>query len=319
MATDANLIASWFLEMQNRLVIRPARESELTAALEIVFRHHAPAERQTRTRNAFRLIQQGDLNPAGVLVALDGPRLCGAMVCLGVPGASAMVWPPQAISAVNLVDIEDQLLEYGMQWLRQLGTRLVQALLLPTESDLAKPLLRSGFTHVTNLEYLRHTLRLLDERPPSKESRYVFIAYSTCDRDIFNQTLLATYCDTLDCPEVNGVRDIQEIIEGHRSQGIHDPERWWLAFDNGQPAGVLLLTDVPEWSGWDVSYIGVVPSFRRKGLGTALTRKALFEARSAGAAQLTLALDIRNTPASQLYRSQGFTPFDERQVYLAIR
>jgi ribosomal protein S18 acetylase RimI-like enzyme len=304
--------------MLNRLVIRPARESELNAALEIVFHHHAAAERQTRSRNALRLIQEGELDPAGVLVALDSSRLCGAMVCLGVPGASAMVWPPQAVAGANTVEVEDQLLDHGMQWLWLLGTRLVQALLLPTESELAKPLLRTGFRHVTNLEYLRHTLRLLDNGPRSP-SLLTFVSYAKCDRHLFDQTLLSTYRDTLDCPEVNGVRDVEEIIEGHRSQGMHDPERWWLAFYYGQPAGVLLLTDVPDWNGWDVSYVGVVPELRRKGVGTALTRKALLEARSAGAAQLTLALDIRNAPASQLYRSQGFTPFDERQVYLAIR
>src|SRR5262249_26787732 len=142
-----------------------------------------------------------------------------------------------------------------------------------------------------------------------------FMTYAQCDREQFHQTLLATYTDTMDCPEVNGVRTIDEIIEGHRVQGLHDSGRWWLALRGDQPAGVLLLTELPEWGGWDVSYLGVVPGARRKGVGTTLARKALVEAHTAGAAQLTLALDVRNLPASQLYRSLGFAPFDKREVY----
>ena len=71
--------------------------------------------------------------------------------------------------------------------------------------------------------------------------------YSTCDRALFERTLLRSYDGTRDCPEVNGVRTIAEIIAGHRAQGKHDPDRWWLAFAEDQPVGVLLVAQVPEW------------------------------------------------------------------------
>jgi ribosomal protein S18 acetylase RimI-like enzyme len=117
---------------------------------------------------------------------------------------------------------------------------------------------------------------------------------------------------------VNGVRDVREVIEGHRAQGSHDPARWWLALDGGQPIGVLMLTEMPEWQGWDLSYIGVVPEARGRGFGRQLTGRALTAARAAGAAQLTLAVDTRNEPARKLYHDLGFRPYDRREVFLAI-
>jgi ribosomal protein S18 acetylase RimI-like enzyme len=70
--------------------------------------------------------------------------------------------------------------------------------------------------------------------------------------------------------------------------------------------------------GWDISYLGLVPEARGRGLGKELVRKALFEARAADALQLTLAVDERNWPARDLYQRMGFETFDSREVYLTI-
>ena len=69
---------------------------------------------------------------------------------------------------------------------------------------------------------------------------------------------------------------------------------------------------------WENAYLGIVPEARRHGYGRQLARKAIVEARAAGAAQLTLSVDARNRPAWELYRGLGFESFDQREVYLAI-
>src|SRR5262249_29639034 len=163
--------------------------------------------------------------------------------------------------------------------LRRQGAKMAQALLTPQEALLASPLERNGFRHITTLWYLRHLLDIPTLSAPAAV-RLNYQTYESGDRDAFHHTLLRTYEDTRDCPEVNGVRDLAEIVEGHRAQGIHAPQRWWLALDAGRPVGVLLLAEIPECSGFDLSYLGVVPEARRNGVGRVLTRKALFEARS---------------------------------------
>jgi ribosomal protein S18 acetylase RimI-like enzyme len=135
---------------------------------------------------------------------------------------------------------------------------------------------------------------------------------------LFHDTLLRSYEGTLDCPELNGVRGVEDVIAGHRAQGPHDPERWWLALLDGRPAGVIILNEVPDLGCWDLGYLGVVPEARCRGVGRAMTARAVRAARAAGAAELTLAVDVRNAPAWNLYTRQGFKAFDRREVYLVF-
>jgi ribosomal protein S18 acetylase RimI-like enzyme len=294
-----------------------ARPDELGPAFQLIFQSSIEEDRLARTLNAQRLIRQGELDPKGVWVVRDQTELLGALVCLLVPGASGLVWPPQAIAHAHRDEIEDQLLRSALSWLRQRGAKLAQSLLSQAERPLSVPLERNGLAHITSLRYLRHQLGF----PPellAEQRRLEYENYTSCDRDTFHRTLLRTYVGTLDCPEVNGVRDLNEVIQGHQAQGVFDAGRWWLARESGLPVGVLLLTEVLEWQGWDISYLGVVPEARGKGVGKELTRKALRETQAAGGAQLTLAVDERNGPAQNLYEDLGFEPFDQREVYLAI-
>jgi mycothiol synthase len=256
----------------------------------------------------------------GVLVVRGRRRLRGALVCVPLTGASGLVWPPQSAAAKDRQAVEDALARSACAWLRGHGAKLAQALLPPDEADLAAPLLRNGFRHVTRLHYLRRDLHNLAHPLPSAATTPALTYHPYRDGVIqpFQQTLLRTYRGTLDCPELNGVRDVAEIIEGHEGQGMHDPERWWLAEEAGKPVGVLLTADVPELGGWDLSYVGVVPEARGRGVGNALICKALHEARTAGESQLTLAVDARNQPARHLYERLGFEATEEREVYLAF-
>jgi ribosomal protein S18 acetylase RimI-like enzyme len=289
----------------------------LASALRLAFGHLPTDDQDARVANALGLVRAGELDAAGVMVARADDELLGAMICMPVAGASGLVWPPRVIPGAARGHIEDELVRFTTAWLRGRGAKLAQALLLPTESALAEPLERNGFVHTTSLWYMRHDLQLSADLLLAGD-RLAYVSYAVGDAGLFARTLLRTYDQTLDCPEVNGVRAIGEILEGHRSQGCHDPDRWWLALDGERPVGVLLVTETPDLQGWDLSYLGVVPEARRQGIGLQLTCKALVEARAAEAAQLTLSVDARNRPAWDLYRRLGFEPFDQREVYLAI-
>jgi ribosomal protein S18 acetylase RimI-like enzyme len=303
--------------MSQALTIEPARPDEWAAAFRFVFQHLREDERDARVANAVRLVERRELDPAGILVARAGDDVLGALVCQPVPGASGLVWPPQSRHGRRRAEVEDELLRHACAWLRRRGARLGQALLTAGEAGLAPPLERNGFTHVTSLWYLRHDLKLTYDflRAPD---RLTYVACGIGDATVFRQTLPRTYQDTLDCPEVNGVRTLDEVFEGHRAQGVHDPGRWWVALDGDRPVGVLLLTAVPEWEAWDVAYVGVVPEARRRGWGRELMHKALRAAHASDAAQLTLSVDARNRPAWSLYLDLGFEPYDQREVYLAV-
>jgi mycothiol synthase len=298
-------------------VIAPARPRELEDAFRLIFRHVAEGERETRVANALHLVQKGELDPAGILLATEGGSPVGAVACLPVPGASGLIWPPQAVEGPRRVAVEDALVRQATDWLRRRGARLGQCLLSAEEVPLAGPLLRNGFAHVTSLCYMQHDLS--PPPTPARGGRLRYVPYlGVPSPGAFHDTLLRTYEGTLDCPEITGVRTVEEIITGHRAQGKYDPGRWWLGLAGGRPVGVLLLCEVPEWAAWDVAYVGVVPEARGLGYGRELMHKALSEAQADGVARLTLSVDVRNRPAWELYTDLGFTQNDRREVYLAI-
>ncbi|HEV8060218.1 MAG TPA: GNAT family N-acetyltransferase, partial [Gemmataceae bacterium] len=281
----------------------------------LIFQAAPDSERAARVSHAIDMLRLGELQRQGIWVATESTLIAGAMICLQVPGASALVWPPQAEPGAQRTAIEDALVMHCNGWLRGQGVRVAQCLMEEKDQLLAVPLLRNEFRKVTSLEYLRHDLTRVPAMPIDS-LRYQ--TYRDADPALFRATLERTYQETLDCPELNGVRAMEEIVAGHVAQGRHDPNRWWLAFEGDLPVAVLLLTATPEWWAWDLSYLGVVPTARRQGFARNLAYKAIGEARRAGQSKLTLSVDRRNLPARVLYESLGFVLYDHREVYLAL-
>jgi mycothiol synthase len=86
------------------------------------------------------------------------------------------------------------------------------------------------------------------------------------------------------------------------------PELWWLAEDGDELAGFSLN----GWSssgepqcGW-VDSLGVLPGYRRRGLGAALLRQSFRDLRDRGATRVGLGVDAQNeTGAVRLYEGVG--------------
>jgi ribosomal protein S18 acetylase RimI-like enzyme len=304
--------------MSTQPTVRPARVTEYEEALRLLFEDFPADERERRAVNALGFLRSGELDPDGLLVETTDGVLAGVLVCLPVPGASALFWPPRSIADPDRAGREDRLVRHALAWVRTRGAKLAQALLTADEIPLSGPLVRNGFRHVTRLWYLANDLDVPVEAL-STPSRLEYRPYDPERPAAFHETLLRTYDGTLDCPEISGVRTIEDVIAGHRAQGRYDPARWWLTLDAGQPVGVLLVTLMPESGDWDISYLGVVPEARRRGLGRESVLKALFEAKAAGIGRVTLSVDGRNKPALQLYANLGFVPYDRRDVFLALR
>jgi ribosomal protein S18 acetylase RimI-like enzyme len=303
-------------ERRPAVVMEPARREELAAAFRLLFRHLDENDRETRVANAMKMLRDKELQATGMLVARADKELRGALFYQPVAGASGLIWPPQT-RPEPMAEVEDQLVSCACRRLAEQGAKLVQSLLSSEESSLGASLERNGFSHITQLRYLRHDLQFSPRLFQSPEA-LSYQSYASCAAEQFHQTLLRTYEATLDCPEVNDVRKIEEIIAGHKSQGRYNPESWWQASHQDQPVGVLLLAEVPDLKSWDLLYLGVTPEARGKGFGRELARKALWEARAAEAPQLTLSVDARNQPALNLYESVGFEPYDQREVFLRI-
>jgi mycothiol synthase len=299
------------------LAVTSAKPAEFPAVLNLVFQGFAPGERVAATAQAVRLLATAELDPGGLLAARENGQLVGAMLAIATPGAVGLVWPPQALQASDVGTVEDALIGEAHKRLRQLHVKLAQVLLQSRELTLSDSLIRNGYRHITRLLYHRRWLDDLAATDLVRPDALTFRTFYAVDQLLFTSTLRRTYVGTMDCPEVDGVRTIDEVMAGYQAQAGHDPNRWWVAFLGADPIGVLLANASPEEPAWEIVYAGVVPEKRGRGLGRSLVEHALLEAKLTGVQVVTLSVDCRNKPARRLYHQLGFALWDEREVFLA--
>jgi GNAT superfamily N-acetyltransferase len=228
------------------------------------------------------------------------------------------VWAPEVDASWGRASVAVTLVQSALNDLRGKGFRLAQALLdesSPRQG--AADLTAGGMPHVTDLVYLeadtRVDLALRPGLPPIE-----WASYNASTDPIFRAVLHDTYCGSLDMPELEGLRSLDDVIASHRAGGRFVPERWLVGNVAGEPgsSAVLLLSEIHDRDAWEVAYLGLTPSARGRGLGRAVLSHALSLARPF-ASRLELAVDVRNTPARHLYTSAGLRPFDRRAVHLA--
>ena len=82
----------------------------------------------------------------------------------------------------------------------------------------------------------------------------------------FRAVLQQTYIGSLDMPELDGVRSLDDIMESHCAAGRFVADRWWLGRVVHKPdaAAVLLLAEIPGRDVWEVIYLGLTPSARTR-------------------------------------------------------
>ncbi len=193
------------------------------------------------------------------------------------------------------------------------GTHLAQVLLDPLDSSALSLYIRLGFKRMAELLYLQTSVRRCAPIPPLP-SGFAWVGYSPETHTRFAAAIAESYRDSLDCPGLNGLRDIEDVIAGHKVSGEFDPGLWFLLEEtvsggNGiacrVPRAVLVLSRLPRSDAVELVYLGLTPAVRGRGLGAMVLRHALGTVARIERARLTLAVDSANVPALKLYYRQG--------------
>lgn len=98
----------------------------------------------------------------------------------------------------------------------------------------------------------------------------------------FKAAIQQSYQQTLDCPALNGVRSIDDVVAGHRAAGEYNPANWLLLRDQGRPAGVLVLAQVPGTQVMELVYIGLAADIRGRGIDPGTVARSAHSAAPAG-------------------------------------
>jgi ribosomal protein S18 acetylase RimI-like enzyme len=291
--------------------ISQARPDEWQAAFALAYRRVPAGARELQVAQALQLLETGTLDPAGIWIARRAGRVCGVQVAVPLGGASFLFWLPEAsASSETLV----ALVQAALAWSVQAGARLGQAIVAPADAAHAVPLVRCGFACVTQLLYME---RALDPLRCEVTNALRYELFTPATEPCFRDSLARSYVGTLDCPELNGLRSIDEILAGYQAASAGGTAPWWVVRSGDDVIAVAILTELPEGA-WDLSYLGVLPEHRGRGIGRRITAHALNTAWTAGARRMLLAVDRRNLPARRLYESLGFIEMDVRDVYLKL-
>jgi GNAT superfamily N-acetyltransferase len=135
-----------------------------------------------------------------------------------------------------------------------------------------------------------------------------YVPWQPDSSDWFTQLVDRTYVDTLDVPELNGIRDSNNTLIGYAACLPQSQRPWWiLRHPNGESIGCLLLCPYSDFA--ELVYVGLVPESRGKGYSRSILGFAHEWAWERGLHRMVLAVDQRNEPAIRLYRLLGYETF----------
>jgi ribosomal protein S18 acetylase RimI-like enzyme len=289
----------------------PERAAE---ALTLVLSDVVPSQRREVARNLLAIEDPAELRNEPLWVALRGDVLRGAAWGQRQSGNVAMFWPPQ-LAAGESERTALQLAEAVIRMLDETRVEMTQAL-LPARDAAAAPVLESvGFRILAELWYMScEAGRFASDRPEVGELE--FEAYSAAKRQRLKAVIERTYEQTLDCVGLNGMRAIEDVINGYQGTGVFRSENWQIVRSRGHDVGVLLMADHPQARHWELMYMGLVPEARGRRWGRSVTEYAKWLGRRAGIERIVTAVDASNTPALRMYGAAGFETWDRRTVYV---
>jgi len=297
------------------LQIAPVSAKQHCEAFALIFSHLAVEPRRLQVDTLLAAVASGEVSPQGLLGAYRRERLVGAVFSQLQPGRAALVFVPRVVSdeptatAVRLLDATSE-------WLARRHVRIAQSQLPPEAQADDAALRAAGFDHLTDLLYLAAAEDEFPAHPPRCPLQ--FEAYTLANHERLARIVEATYEQTRDCPQLDGIRRIEDVLAGYRATGVFDPNRWLIVRHEGEDIGCLLLTDHPEHGNWELVYMGVLAAFRGHGWGMDIARHAQWLTRRAGRQRLVLAVDAENDPAIRMYSAGGFRAWERRGVYLKV-
>jgi ribosomal protein S18 acetylase RimI-like enzyme len=242
---------------------------------------------------------------------VGGGRIVGMCMWVPAPGKTAMLFAPSLSEFPEAAAATQAAIGGVLDDARAGGIILAQAMMEPADGASKTVFAAAGLTQLATLTYM-------ERRPPVPPPAFDLsadlrlAAYEASTHGLFRQAIEKSYEGTLDCPAMSGLRDIDDVIEGHKAVGTFDPQLWGVLLRWGKPVGCLLLAEISARRALELVYLGLAPEVRGQGLGRLLMTRVLAIAARRHFELATLAVDAANGPAVRLYRRCGYTSVAQR-------
>jgi mycothiol synthase len=290
--------------------------AELRAeALALVLCELAPSLRRDVIGGLLETEEVEGSDDEALFIARCASELRGAAWGQRQSGNIVVFWPPQ-LAAGEDVTTAHRLAEAVTAAIDETDAEMMQVFLPAPAAETVKVLQHVGFRHLADLRYMTAESARFPVAAPDGELEYA--PYYGSQRGRLMDLVGRTYVGTLDCRDLDGVRDLDHVIKGYEATGVYRPENWLFVRHKGADVGVLLLADHPRGRHWELMYMALVPEARGRGWGRQITRYAQWLARGAGTDRIVVAVDVANLPAVAMYRDSEFELWDQRAVYVRV-
>jgi ribosomal protein S18 acetylase RimI-like enzyme len=291
---------------------RLARQDEIVDGLSLILSHDQQLAGPEQVGEFMQFATARRINLGRLWLAGAGGRLAWAVLPVVSPGKTMLLLSPPMLP--GLLDAAP-LVEAVCLWAKENGVHLAQVLADPAQMPLRQFFVRCGFAEIAELHYLQSAVR--PTTAPSLPPACRWVTYSVETHAPFARAIAESYQNSLDCPALGGMRQIEDVIAGHRASGEVDERFWFVLLDgSGDPCGVLLLTRVPRNDLAELVYLGLSPDARGRGIGDLLMRQAFWAVGQMKLGRITLAVDSQNAPALRLYYRHGLAHVGSKTAML---
>ena len=301
---------------------RPARREELHTALRLILGAQGRPADDAQVLDFLQFALYRGINTEETWVAVlesgaserrgRGGLIVWATLPIVSPGRTMLLLTPGAAPPGDAYAAAGILLDAVCSRHAARGLHLAQVLLDPADAWAREICDAQGFRPMAELVYLQTPVRRTYPAPPPLP-RFDLVTYSPATHAAFASTIAATYQDSLDCPALNGLRDMEDVIAGHKASGEFVPGLWFLfrEYADGagektpQPRAVLLLSPMPQGDAVELVYLGLTAAARGRRIADWVLRYGLASVAAVGRNRLSLAVDSKNEPALKLYYRHG--------------
>lgn len=207
------------------LLVCPVSPHDVSAALDLAFSHLQTQERARQIEAILPELTANERAGKGLLGAYRSGMLVGAVLSQIQLGKSAQVWLPR-LAKNEESSTASSLLRASVEWLDNFQVQMAQIMMETVTDEEEKILLAGGFDYLSDLLYL---VCLETDFPQAPLPTVLeFEPYNSQKHDRLARIVSATYEGTLDCPKLNHVRQLEDILAGYRATGEFSPSRWLI-------------------------------------------------------------------------------------------
>jgi ribosomal protein S18 acetylase RimI-like enzyme len=292
------------VDLGGGVICRRAAPPDVLPALQMILGMNGQLAEESQAADFMRITARRGVQLSDIFVADTSEGLAWAVLPMLSPGRTMLLMGASVRFAGEFYPAVRQVMERVCRLFAARGVQLAQALLDPSDPLSIQTYMDSGFERMAELIYLHRALRRAPA-PPSLPAAFQLRTYSEQTHPAFAAAIIASYENSLDCPPLNGLRDVEDIIAGHKSAGEFDPADWFVLMHHEEPVAVLLLSRTIHGDAMELVYLGISPQARGHGLGDHLMRVATHRVIERKIRRMTLAVDSVNAPALRLYHRHG--------------